>query len=108
MNPPQGPDDWQAKMPGEIVGLIESTPHPPPRVEWYRDDHIGVREDSGTGRPHHGRKRDGEAAAAFVLERVNDLAQRTLVAAGGSGGVNKARHAAAPGTALEGGADYSP
>jgi hypothetical protein len=68
-------------MPREIVGLIESASHAAPGMERHGHDSIRAGQEI-RARLAHGR---GQArcqhAPAFVLEHVNDPAQRTVVAA---------------------------
>jgi hypothetical protein len=69
---------------GEIVCLIESASKGAPRVKRHRDDGVGPGEHlRGSGR-HESRERRRERSTAAVLEDVDDVAQRAVVAPGAS------------------------
>ena len=78
------PPDREAQVYGQIVCLIESASKRAPGVKRHRDDGVGSREHFG-GRGHHEScERRRERSAAAVLEDVDDVAQRAVVAPGAS------------------------
>jgi hypothetical protein len=80
---PQRVDGRTMETVGEIAGLIESAPQPPPRMQRDRHDAIAVLEHRSPGLAHQARQRNGERPPSFVLEHVNDVAERPVVASGG-------------------------
>ena len=77
-------------------------------MERYRHGQIGIRENVCAACPHHGAKRLCQRSSPFVLERVNNRSQRSLVKADGSGTVQWAAHATAPRASVERNADHPP
>jgi hypothetical protein len=92
----------------KVVRLVESTPEAAPWMKRHGDDRVRPGEDWRTCRPHHAGQRDREAAAPFVLERVDDLAERAFVEARGARGIDEAGDAAAARARLERGANHPP
>ena len=78
-NTPQGACYRNAEVTGKIVRLVEATPQAPPRMQRHGDDRVGSGEDGRACRAHHSRKWNGQPAAAFVLEPMDDLAERAFV-----------------------------
>lgn len=78
------PPDWKAQVDGEIVGLIESASKHAPGVKRHRDHGVGPGKDAGASADHEPRDRCSERTTAAVLEGVNDVAQRAVVASGAS------------------------
>lgn len=79
---PQRVDDRTIETFGEIAGLIEAAPQPPPRMQRDRHDAIAVLEHRSPGLAHQARQRIAERPSSFVLERVNDVAEHPVVTSG--------------------------
>src|SRR4029453_11558140 len=82
---PERAPNGSSKLTREIVGRIDPAAERPNRMERHRDDGVGVIEDIDAGQTHHPAEWFGEQTPAVELERVNDFAQRTVVAARASG-----------------------
>ncbi len=78
---PERVHDRAIETPREVAGLIEAAPQAPPRVQRHRHDAVGVREHVGAGVRISAGERRGKRASSFVLERVDDVAQRAFVRA---------------------------
>ncbi len=75
----------QPEMPREIVGLIESASHAAPWMERHGHDSISAGQEIHARLAHGRGQARRQHAPAFVLEHVNDPAQRTVVPACASG-----------------------
>lgn len=73
--------DRESQLTREIVGLVEAATQTTPWME--RNGHDGVRagEDVCARVAQPGAERDGEGPPALILERLQDLAERAVVAA---------------------------
>jgi len=80
--PPQQAPHRKSQRAGEVVGLVESACQGPVRMEGHGHDRIDARQHIGARAAHQRPERRSQRAAFFVLERVHNRAQRSLVAAG--------------------------
>ena len=74
-------DHWQLELLCQVRGLIEPTSEPSPRTQ--RNWHYAVRSLEMGSVPFFQQfpERHRQRSPAFVFERVDDLAQRALIAA---------------------------
>ena len=79
---PQRGQDRHAEVQREVVRLIEPSPPPPQCMQRHRNGDVGASQPLAGGAPHQACKRSSQRPSPFVLERVNDLAQRAGVHAG--------------------------
>jgi len=78
---PQGVDDGTIEPLGEIARLIETAPQPPPWMQRHRHDAVTVVEHRSPSLAHEAHERIRKRPSPFVLECVNDVAERTLISA---------------------------
>lgn len=78
----QGAEHGEAEMTREVVGLVEAALKSSERMERHRHDRIGVGKDVSAGFTEKARERSCERATPLVLECVDDVTQRTVVATG--------------------------
>ncbi len=77
----QEPPHRQAEAPGQVVRLVETPRQRPPRMERDGHHHVGCGQQVGAGAAQQYAQGIGQHALPSVLEGVNDLAERTVVAA---------------------------
>jgi hypothetical protein len=78
--PPKQAPDREPKIAGQIVGLIEPAAHRPQRVERHWNNCVGALQHLSARLDHQASQRLGQGPPMFVLERVDDLAQRAVMA----------------------------
>ena len=93
--PPQRAHDGQSEVARQIVGLVEAAVEPSPGMQGHGNHAVSIAQQVGARGPHHGRERRGEDPSPFVLERVDDLPQRSVVPAGAPRGLQHGRLAPA-------------
>lgn len=81
---PERAPDRRAEPGGEVVCLIEPTPQKAEGMERDGNDRVSGGNERGARLAHECRERVRQRAAPFVLERVNHVAKRTVVAGGAS------------------------
>jgi hypothetical protein len=80
--PSQHAPDRNAHRARQVVGLIETARERSPRMQGHGDESIGSAQDVTTRSDRHRREGPGERPAVAVFERVDQLAQRSIVSAG--------------------------
>jgi hypothetical protein len=83
-NAPKHMPDRKSHLPRQVVGLVEAALQRPQRMKRDRNHRVRAREKVGAGGPQQRAERTREDAAAVVLERVDDLPERSVIAAGAS------------------------
>jgi hypothetical protein len=89
-------DHGQVKLLSEVRGLVEAAAKPAPWVKGDWNDAVGVDQEVRPLRAQQLGKRLCEGSAAFVLEGVDDVAERAVIETGAGMGLDPA--AAADGT----------
>lgn len=79
---PERRQDGETQVGCEVVRLIEAPAPSPERVQRNRHRDVGLTEPVAGCAADERRQRPGERAPSFVLEGVDDLAQRAGVHAG--------------------------
>jgi hypothetical protein len=74
----------RAEVPRQIVGLIEAPLPGAPRMQGYGNDGVGLGQPFDACLCHQPRERPRQQPPLFVLERLDDSAQRAVVSTGAS------------------------
>jgi len=82
-HPPKRVQDRTIEPLGDVTRLVEPASEPPPWMKRYGHDDIASRQHACSGPAHHFAERVGERSSSFVLQRMNDVAQRAFVSARG-------------------------
>ena len=69
----------QTKMARQLASLIETTRSFSSSMKRNRDHAVGIFKHLSAALPHHRRETGGKRTAPVVLERVNNLAQRSFI-----------------------------
>jgi hypothetical protein len=96
---PHGPDEGQPEVSRQIVSLIEAPFTPSRRMQGNRNDEVRAFEDGAGAVSHQRRERPRQRSASFVLERMHDRAERSIVRARGSGALDEPSESPATHTA---------
>jgi len=72
----------RAEAPGQVVGLVKAALQGAQGMQGHGHDGIGATEHVGAGRAHQRGQRRGQRASFSILEGVDDLPQRAVVAPG--------------------------
>jgi hypothetical protein len=86
----------QRQVARQFTGLIEAARSLAGPVERYGDDRVGALEYFGTTDRQEGRERPRDGRPAVVLERMNDVAERSFIRPDRAGKRNRRRTPAAP------------
>ena len=95
-------------MAGEVMCLVESALDTSPGMQRHRRYHIRAGQDLRPSDPQHLRERTRQAPTAFVLECMNDPAERPLIEASGARRVDCTRKPATSRAAFERSANHTP
>jgi len=104
----QGVHNGKAQVFREVGGLIEASLPPLRRVQRYRNNTGGTRDDIVTATAHQFGQRPRQRAASFVLQGMDDGAKRTIVRADRPRAIHERPPAAAPRTRAERDTDRAP
>jgi len=89
-HPPEQVADGKTEFCGQQLGLIEATPVTPRPVQRHRQRDVRTGQDVGAMMAHQAAKSRGDRLAPAVLERMDDVAQRPVVTADGTGAIDGA------------------
>ena len=78
---PQGAPDWQAKVLGQVVRLVEAAAQGTPRMALHLNHGVCTGQNVPPLFPHHCRERRSEHTTSAVLERMDDLPQGIVIVA---------------------------
>ena len=95
-------------VPRQLFSLVEASPCAPPRMEWYRYNHVSVLQQMATGLDHERRQWTRQPTPPIVFERVEDRSQRSFIVSGCPRGVDRAWGTATAGALIEDSADHAP
>jgi hypothetical protein len=101
-------DDRRPDLSGQRFSLIEAASHAAPAVKRHGRDTIGIVQQTCAGRSQERAKRAREHSASVVLERLQDVAQRSVVFARRARRVQERRPAATAGAPFERSTDHAP